>query len=81
MAVIGCDAAADKVTIWNPSGNILEPKGTVPNDGYKTFNGVFSRFHPFLLPISTWKTASLPSQQMNDAGKICSEKAIRIDFA
>ena len=41
MAVIGWDAA-DKVTIWNPWGNNLEPKGTGPNDGYKTVNGVFT---------------------------------------
>ena len=42
MAVIGWDAAADKVTIWNPWGNTSEPKGTGPNDGYKTVNGVFT---------------------------------------
>ena len=42
MAVIGWDAAADTVTIWNPWGNTLEPKGTGPNDGYKTVNGVFT---------------------------------------
>ena len=42
MALIGWDAAADKVTIWNPWGNNFEPKGTGPNDGYKTVNGVFS---------------------------------------
>jgi hypothetical protein len=42
MALIGWDAAADKVTIWNPWGNTFEPKGTGPNDGYKTVNGVFT---------------------------------------
>jgi hypothetical protein len=42
MAVIGWDAAADKVTIWNPWGNNLEPAGSGPNDGYKTVDGVFT---------------------------------------
>ncbi len=42
MAVIGWDAAADKVTIWNPWGNNLDPKGSGPNDGYKTVDGVFT---------------------------------------
>jgi hypothetical protein len=42
MALIGWDAAADKVTIWNPWGNTVEPKGTGPNAGYKTVNGVFT---------------------------------------
>lgn len=42
MAVIGWDAAADKVTIWNPWGNTHEPKGTGPNEGYKTEHGVFT---------------------------------------
>ena len=42
MAVIGWNAAADKVTIWNPWGNTSEPKGTGPNDGFETVNGVFT---------------------------------------
>ena len=42
MAVIGWDAASDKVTIWNPWGNTNEPKGTGPYDGYKTEHGVFT---------------------------------------
>ncbi|MGO9115188.1 MAG: C2 family cysteine protease [Thermoguttaceae bacterium] len=42
MALIGWDAAADKVTIWNPWGNTFEPKGTGPNAGYKTLSGVFT---------------------------------------
>ena len=42
MAVIGWDAAADKVTVWNPWGNTIERKGTGPNAGYKTVNGVFT---------------------------------------
>jgi hypothetical protein len=42
MAVIGWDAAADEVTIWNPWGNTSEAKGTGPTGGYKTVNGVFT---------------------------------------
>jgi hypothetical protein len=42
MALIGWDAAADQVTIWNPWGNTAEPKGTGPDAGYKTVNGVFT---------------------------------------
>ncbi len=42
MAVIGWNATADTVTIWNPWGNNIEPKGTGPNDGYKTVSGVFT---------------------------------------
>ena len=42
MAVIGWDATADKVTIWNPWGNTREPKGTGPNAGYKTAGGLFT---------------------------------------
>jgi hypothetical protein len=42
MAAIGWDATADKVTVWNPWGNTREPKGSGPNVGYKTVNGVFT---------------------------------------
>ena len=41
MAVFGFDPATDTVTVWNPWGNTNTPKGTGPNDGYKTVDGVF----------------------------------------
>jgi len=42
MALIGWDAAADRVTIWNPWGNTMEPKGSDPLAGFHTVDGVFT---------------------------------------
>lgn len=41
MAVFDFDPSNDMVTVWNPWGNTSTPKGTGPNDGYKTVGGVF----------------------------------------
>ncbi len=42
-AVLGYDAATDKVNLWNPHGNSFKPFGTPgPNNGYATKHGQFS---------------------------------------
>jgi hypothetical protein len=42
LAIIGWDAAKDEVTIRNPIGANIEPKGPGPLDGYQTVDGVFT---------------------------------------
>lgn len=41
-AILGCDAHADMLTIWNPHGNTFTPKGPVGlKNGYATKAGIF----------------------------------------
>jgi len=41
-AVLGYDAASDKVMLWNPHGQDFTPQGTEgPKNGYVTRNGIF----------------------------------------
>ena len=79
MAVIGWDAAADKVTIWNPWGNTIEPKGTGPNAGYKTVNGVFTmpldRFHPILCRYRRGEQQALQAEKIKGTCLVTAAKS------
>ena len=66
MAVIGWDAAADKVTIWNPWGNNPRSEGqparTTAIKRSMASSRCRSSISPAPLPASTWRTTSPTSR-------------------